>query len=93
MNRMPHEMDRGPEAEGARRATGAFGPTATSAATAPDPEGPAKAQRRRFTAVSLKQMWTRRTGWPWGRCFAEKACIARTWRPGSVSRALAGTTE
>ena len=39
-----------PKAEAARRATGAFGPTATSAATAPDPEVPAKAQRRRFTA-------------------------------------------
>ena len=54
MNRMPPavEMDVvvGPKAEGARRATGAFGPTATSAATAPDPEVPAKAQRRRFTA-------------------------------------------
>ena len=54
MNRMPPavEMDLvvGPKAEGARRATGAFGPTATSAATAPDPEVPAKAQRRRFTA-------------------------------------------
>ena len=48
MNRMPPavEMDVvvGPKAEGARRATGAFGPTATSAATAPDPEVPAKAQ-------------------------------------------------
>ena len=54
MNRMPPavEMDVvvGPKAEGARRATGGFGPTATSAATAPDPEVPAKAQRRRFTA-------------------------------------------
>ena len=54
MNRMPPavEMDvvGRPKAEGARRATGAFGPTATSAATAPDPEVPAKAQRRRFTA-------------------------------------------
>ena len=54
MNRMPPavEMDVvvGPKAEGARRAPGAFGPTATSAATAPDPEVPAKAQRRRFTA-------------------------------------------
>ena len=54
MNRMPPavEMDVvvGPKAEGARRATGAFGPTTTSAATAPDPEVPAKAQRRRFTA-------------------------------------------
>ena len=55
MNHMPPavEMDVvvGPKAEGARRATGAFGPTATSAATAPDPEVPAKAQRRRFTAA------------------------------------------
>ena len=55
MNRMPPavEMDVvvGPKAEGARRATGAFGPTTTSAATAPDPEVPAKAQRRRFTAL------------------------------------------
>ena len=54
MNRMPPavEMDAvvGPKAEGARRATGGFGPTATSAETAPDPEVPAKAQRRRFTA-------------------------------------------
>ena len=40
----------GLEAEGARRATAAFGPPATSRATAPDPEVPAKAQRRRFTA-------------------------------------------
>ena len=41
MNRMPPavEMDVvvGPKAEGARRATGAVGPTTTSAATAPDP--------------------------------------------------------
>ena len=40
----------GPEAEGARRATAAFGPSITSRATDPDPEVPAKAQRRRFTA-------------------------------------------
>ena len=55
MNCMPPavEMDVvvGPKAEGARRATGAFGPTARSAATAPDPEVPAKAERRRFTAA------------------------------------------
>ena len=54
MTRMPAavEMDvvLGPEAEGARRATAAFGPKATSHVTAPDPEVPAKAQRRRFTA-------------------------------------------
>ena len=54
MNRMPvpEEMDvvAGPEAEGARRATAAFGPSTTSRATAPDPEVPAKVQRRRFTA-------------------------------------------
>ena len=55
MNRMPPAVEMnvvvGPKAEGARRATGAFGPTTTSAATAPDPEVPAKAQRRRFTAA------------------------------------------
>lgn len=54
MNRMPvpEEIDvvEGPEAEGARRATAAFGPSTTSRATAPDPEVPAKAQRRQFTA-------------------------------------------
>ena len=54
MNRMPPavEMDLvvGPKAPVALRAPSAFGPTATSAATAPDPEVPAKAQRRRFTA-------------------------------------------
>src|SRR5712691_2332256 len=54
MTRMPGgvEMDvaGGAEAEGARRATGAFGPSATSRATDPDPEVPARGQRRRFTA-------------------------------------------
>jgi len=52
MNRMPAavEMDvPGPEAEGARRATGASG-LGTSRAPAPDPEVPAKVQRRRFPA-------------------------------------------
>ena len=46
------EMDvaEGPEAEGARRATAAVGPSATSRATDPDPEVPAKVQRRRFPA-------------------------------------------
>ena len=39
-----------PEAEGARRATAAFGSPATSRATDPDPEVPAKVQRRRFSA-------------------------------------------
>ena len=52
MTRMPAavEMDvaEGAEAEGARRATAAFGPSVTSRATDPDPEVPAKAQRRRF---------------------------------------------
>ena len=54
MTRMPAvvEMDVvvGAEAEGARRATGASGPMTTSRATDPDPEVPAKVQRRRFTA-------------------------------------------
>jgi transposase-like protein len=40
----------GAEAEGARRATGASGPMTTSRAMAPDPEVPARPQRRRFTA-------------------------------------------
>jgi len=40
----------GLEAEGARRATAGFGPPATSRATLPDPEVPAKVQRRQFTA-------------------------------------------
>ena len=54
MIRMPAavEMDVvvGPEAEGARRATVAFDPATTSRATDPDPEVPAKARRRRFSA-------------------------------------------
>ena len=54
MNRMPvpEEMDgvEGPEAEGARRATAAFGPSTPSRATPPDPEVPAKVQRRQFSA-------------------------------------------
>ena len=37
--------------DGNRHAPDALRPTATSAATAPDPEVPAKAQRRRFTAA------------------------------------------
>src|SRR5438445_13520226 len=52
MNRMPAAVEidvLGPEAEGARRATGASGP-GTSRASAPDPEVPAKVQRRTFTA-------------------------------------------
>ena len=58
MNRMPGavaEMARdgamGPEAEGARRATGASGPVTPSGTPDPDPEVPAKVQRRRFTAA------------------------------------------
>ena len=54
MNRMPAAVEmnvaEGPEAEGARRATGASGPSATLRATAPDPEVSAKVQRRHFTA-------------------------------------------
>ena len=51
---MPAAVDRdvvvGAEAEGARRATGATGPMTTSRVTAPDPEVPAKPERRRFSA-------------------------------------------
>ena len=41
----------GPEAEGARRATGDSGPMTTSRETGSDPEVPAKATRRRFSAA------------------------------------------
>lgn len=44
------DVPAGPDAEGARRATGVAGPAGTSRATAPDPEVPAKVQRRRFSA-------------------------------------------
>ena len=51
---MPAVVDKdvvvGAEAEGARRATGASGPMPTSRATVPDPEVPAKPERRRFSA-------------------------------------------
>src|SRR5260370_16798513 len=55
MRRMPEAVEisdvaGGLEAEGARKATAAFGPPATSRATLPDPEVPAKVQRRQFTA-------------------------------------------
>ena len=54
MHRMPVALDLDvavePEAEGARRATGASGPSATLRAATPDPEVPAKVQRRQFTA-------------------------------------------
>lgn len=44
------DVPAGPDAEGARRATGVAGPAGTSRATAPDPEVPAKVPRRRFSA-------------------------------------------
>jgi len=44
------DVPAGPAAEGARRATGGAGPAGTARATAPDPEVPAKVQRRQFTA-------------------------------------------
>jgi transposase len=55
MERMPVsalEIDgpAGPAAEEARRATGVAGPAGPSRATAPDPEVPATAKRRTFTA-------------------------------------------
>lgn len=54
MNRMPAALEidvaEGPEAQGARRATGASGLSATSRASSPDPEVPATVQRRQFTA-------------------------------------------
>jgi hypothetical protein len=61
MNRMPAPVEmtdvaEGPEAEGARRATAACGPSATSRATAPDPEVPATVQRRQFTAAYRRRI-------------------------------------
>ena len=50
------DVAEGPEAEGARRATAAFGPSATSRATDPDPEVPAKVQRRQFTAAYRRRI-------------------------------------
>ena len=54
MNRMRPGVEMnvvvGPEADGARRATGALGPTLPSRAIDPDPEVSATAQRRRFPA-------------------------------------------
>ena len=44
------DVPAGPAAEGARRATGVAGLAGTSRAIPPDPEVPAKAQRRRFSA-------------------------------------------
>ena len=55
MNRVPAAVEmnvaEGPEAEGARRATGASGPSATLRASTPDPEVPAKVLRRQCTAA------------------------------------------
>ncbi len=55
MNRMPAAVEmneaEGPDAEGARRATGASGSLATLRAPPPDPEVPAKVQRRQFPAA------------------------------------------
>ena len=52
MNRMPVslEIDVTAEAEGARRATGAFVSAIEPAQRRPDPELPAKIQRRHFGA-------------------------------------------
>lgn len=47
---MEIDVPAGSDAEGARRATGEAGPAGTSRATPPDPEVPAKVQRRRFSA-------------------------------------------
>ena len=54
MNRMPAAVEmnvaEGPDAEGARRATGADGPATPRCTLRPDPEVPAKVHRRQFTA-------------------------------------------
>ncbi len=55
MNRMPAAVEMNvaeePDAEGARRVTGASGSLATLRAPTPDPEVPAKVQRRQFPAA------------------------------------------
>ena len=71
-------------------------PSGPRSSTAPDPEVPAKAQRRRFTAAYRLRILKRRTRASglasWGRCCAEKACIARERTgDGSGSRAPCGT--
>lgn len=50
------DVPAGSDAEGARRATGEAGPAGTSRATAPDPEVPAKVQRRQFTAAYRRRI-------------------------------------
>ena len=82
MTRMPAavEMDvaEGAEAEGARRATAAFGPSVTSRATDPDPEVPAKAQRRRFPAeyrsASSRKPTPARSPASWAPCCVARGC-------------------
>ena len=90
------EMDllaEGAEAEGARRATAAFGPSVTSRATDPDPEVPAKAQRRRFPAEYRLRILTQadpaRSPASWAPCCVARGCT-RPCSPtgvGSASRA------
>ena len=43
------DVPAGPDAQGARRATGVAGPAGTSRTPAPDPEVPAKVERRQFS--------------------------------------------
>ena len=60
MNRMPAVVGmnvvEGAEAEGARRATGVSGSSATLRASPPDPEVPARVQRRQFTAEYRRRL-------------------------------------
>ena len=50
------DVPAGPDVEGARRATGVAGPAGPSRATPPDPEVPAKVQRRQFTAAYRRRI-------------------------------------
>ena len=86
MPRMPEvvEIDpvTGPGAEGARRATGGPGPVTGSRASDPDPEVPAKVERRRFpprigSASSRKS--TRASGPArWAPCCVARGCTRRS---------------
>ena len=85
MNRMRPGVETdvlvGSEAEGARRATGAFGPTSTSRATAPDPEVSPRpsggASPRSIGSGSSRKRMPARSPVRWARCCAARACTRR----------------
>ena len=91
MPRMPEvvEIDpiTGPGAEGARRATGGPGPVTGSRASDPDPEVPAKVERRRFPPAYrlriLKEVDACKRPGEVGAC-----CVVRTIIRGATSSGI-----